>query len=290
MKKLLSVMLAVLCLAALVGCESKTVESDAVKALKTVPTLTVHCGENSAEALTGTQEWWYDNGDGTQTSFIADSLHPLQCKEYMTPLTILPSPQSSQPTTARLEFSVVPDKIIAARRWSVDSFYGPGEPVDDGHYEVLVYILEPEGGTEDVRQFFLDLVYGGYVFEVTAVWESYERFGGEVSYSFYTEAPMLRDAEDLCGYPKVEEMGDRIPMVMVDGKLYLDTGRVDTEIRKCGTFDGEITSMVDRSEQPFADDQSNFGTGYGYQYTPTEGVIEIYVNDKWCIFATEDAR
>jgi hypothetical protein len=205
MKKMLLVMLAMLCLVALAGCGSKTVESDAPEALKIVPTLTVHCGENSTEALTGTQEWWYDNGDGSKTSFIADSLHPLQCKEYMTPLTILPSTQSSQPITARLEFSVIPDSITA-RRWSVDSFYGPGEPVDDGYYDVLIYTLEPEGGTDDVRQFFIELPYGDYVYEVTALWESYEQFGGEVSYGFYTEAPMLRCTEDLCGYPTEEGM------------------------------------------------------------------------------------
>ncbi len=207
MKKLLCMVLTVLCLAVLVGCESKTVESDAVAALKTVPTLTVYCGENSTEALTGTQEWWYDNGDGTQTSFIADSLHPLQCKEYMTPLTILPSIQSALPLAARLEFSVAPD-TVSARSWSADSFYGPGEPVDDGYYEALTYILEPEGGTEDVRQYFVELTYGGYVYEIIATWDSYERFGGEVRYSFYTEAPMLRDAEDLCGYPLVEDLGE----------------------------------------------------------------------------------
>lgn len=206
MKRLVVLALVLLCLLA-VGCESKTVESDAVGALKTVPTLTVHCGENSVEALTGTQEWWYDNGDGTQTSFIADSLHPLQCKDLMTPLTILPSTQSAQPLTARLEFSVVPDSI-SARRWSVDSFYGPGEPVDDGHYEVLVYTIEPEGGTDDVRQYFMELTYGGYVYEIIATWDSYEHFGGEVRYSFYTEAPTLRCTEDLCGYPLVEDMGE----------------------------------------------------------------------------------
>lgn len=208
MKKRLCAMLAVLCLAALAGCGSKTVESNVPEVLKTVPTLMVHCGENSTEGLQGTHEWWYANGDGTQTSFIADSLHPLQCKEYMTPLTIQPSLYSAHLPQARLEFSVVPDKIIAARSWSVDSFHGPGEPVDDGHYEVLVYILEPEGDTEDVRQFFIELPYGDYVYEVTALWESYEDFGGEVSYSFYTEAPMLRCTEDLCGYPTVEEMGE----------------------------------------------------------------------------------
>lgn len=205
MKKLLSVVLVLVCAALLFGCgDTGEPKSPAVEALKTVPTLTVICGENQVEALTGTQEWWYDNGDGTRTSFIADSLHPLQCKEYMTPLTILPSTKSSQPITARLEFSAVPDKVTA-RSWSVDSFYGPGEPVDDGHYEVLIYILEPEGGTDDVRQYFVELPYGGYVYEITAVWESYEHFGGEVRYSFYTEAPMLRCTEDLCGYPLVEE-------------------------------------------------------------------------------------
>ena len=205
MKKMLLVMLAVLCLVALAACGSKTVESNAPEALKIVPTLTVHCGENSTEALTGAQEWWYDNGDGSKTSFIADSLPILACKEYMTPLTILPSPYSAHLPQARLEFSVIPDSITA-RRWSVDSFYGPGEPVDDGYYEVLIYTLEPEGGTDDVRKFYMEMPYGGYVYEVTAVWESYEQFGGEVSYGFYTEAMTLRDAEDLCGYPLVEDM------------------------------------------------------------------------------------
>ena len=208
MKKLTAIALVLVCLAALVGCESKTVESDAVEALKTVPTLTVHCGEEQVEALTGTQEWWYSNGDGTRTSFIADSLHPLQCKEYMTPLTILPSTKSSQNITARLEFSVVPDKIIAARSWSVDSFYREGEPVDDGYYEVLAYTIEPEGGTDDVRQYFVELTYGGHVYEIIATWDSYESFGGEVRYSFYTEVPTLRDSEELCGYPLVEDMGE----------------------------------------------------------------------------------
>lgn len=51
MKKLMCAMLAALCLAALVGCGSETVESNVPEVLKTVPTLTVHCGENSTEGL-----------------------------------------------------------------------------------------------------------------------------------------------------------------------------------------------------------------------------------------------
>ena len=81
-----------------------------------------------------------------------------------------------------------------------------------------------------------------------------------------------------------------IPMVMVNGELYLDTGHTDNEIKKCGTFDGEILSSVDPGEKPAKNDQSNFGKGYGYRYTSTKGVIEICMDSKWRIFATEEQR
>jgi hypothetical protein len=86
------------------------------------------------------------------------------------------------------------------------------------------------------------------------------------------------------------EKHDLIPMVMVDGELYLDTGYNNTDIRKCGTPDGEIISEVDGSEMPTDNNQSNFGTGYGYQYGDTEGTIDVYLNNTWRIFATEEAR
>ena len=76
----------------------------------------------------------------------------------------------------------------------------------------------------------------------------------------------------------------------LDGTLYLDTGHESTIEARCGVMDGEITSQVDGSKQPTVDDQSNFGTGYGYQYGATEGTIEIFMNDKWWIFATEEAQ
>lgn len=44
-------------------------------------------------------------------------------------------------------------------------------------------------------------------------------------------------------------------------------------------MDGEITSEVDGSEKPTKDNQSNFGTGYGYQYGSQEGIIEINMNE-----------
>ena len=86
------------------------------------------------------------------------------------------------------------------------------------------------------------------------------------------------------------EAWDRIPMVMVNGELYLDTGKESTVMARCGMMDGEITSQVPGNEEPTVDDQSNFGIGYGYQYGAIEGTIEINMNGKWRVFATEEVR
>lgn len=76
---------------------------------------------------------------------------------------------------------------------------------------------------------------------------------------------------------------DRLPMVMVDGKLYYDTGK-ESEIKdRCAMMDGEVSSRVEGTEVPAADDQSNFGTGYGYQYG-TDDTIELLINGKWIVF------
>lgn len=55
-------------------------------------------------------------------------------------------------------------------------------------------------------------------------------------------------------------------------------------------MDGEITSSVDGTQKPTQDGESNFGTGYEYQYGQQEGTIEIFMNEKWWVFATEEAR
>lgn len=78
-------------------------------------------------------------------------------------------------------------------------------------------------------------------------------------------------------------MWDRIPMVRVNNKLYYDTGRESTLSGRCGTMDGEITSTVDGTEIPMEDNQSNFGSGFGYQYGAGD-TIEIYMNEKWVVF------
>ena len=76
---------------------------------------------------------------------------------------------------------------------------------------------------------------------------------------------------------------DKIPMVMVDGKLYYDTGKESSIDGRLGVMDGEITSTVEGYETPAEDNQSNFGTGFGYQYG-ADDTIEILMNGKWMVF------
>ena len=83
---------------------------------------------------------------------------------------------------------------------------------------------------------------------------------------------------------------DLIPMVMIDGNLYLDTGIETTVDDKAHVIGGEITSEVDGGEKPTINEQSNFGAGYRYQYGEIEGTINIFMNDKWWLFATEKAK
>ncbi|MCM1050051.1 MAG: DUF5301 domain-containing protein [Clostridiales bacterium] len=82
---------------------------------------------------------------------------------------------------------------------------------------------------------------------------------------------------------ETDVMWDRIPMVRVNGKLYYDTGMESTIQARCGNMDGQITSTVDGSAIPMEDNQSNFGSGFGYQYGEND-TIEIYMNEKWCVF------
>ena len=84
---------------------------------------------------------------------------------------------------------------------------------------------------------------------------------------------------------------DYPPMVMVNGKLYKATGEESDIKGRCGVMDGEITSSVDGTQIPTQEDQSNFGTGYGYQYV-TENSIDVFMPDgdgelKWMRFTAE---
>ena len=83
--------------------------------------------------------------------------------------------------------------------------------------------------------------------------------------------------------------GDLRPAIMVDGVLYWDTNKVSTTEREDGLFDGEISTAVDRNQVPTENNQSNFGTGYGYQFG-TDGTIDVYINEKWIVFEAETTK
>lgn len=90
---------------------------------------------------------------------------------------------------------------------------------------------------------------------------------------------VVKQTEDA-GDETEKTAGDYPACVMVDGVVYKDTGYTDSMIT-CGTMDGEITSSVDGL--PSENNQSNFGTGYGYQRS-IEDYVVVVIDDEWRIF------
>ena len=194
--------------------------------------------------------------------------------------------------------------------------YNTDELVETGRLVFKNNCLQIEGFSNEAHQVFraeiLEIHDGHYLVKpVEGSWElnSADRIEVPIRNAHPSPEPEIGDVieieysgEILETYParitevfsirvvKEAETWALIPMVMVNGTLYLDTGYESDAIERTDHFDGEITSQVDGSERPSVDDQSNFGTGYGYQYGKTEGTIELFMNGKWWIFATEEAR
>lgn len=76
--------------------------------------------------------------------------------------------------------------------------------------------------------------------------------------------------EAVTGYPD---------LIMVNDILYYDSGEISTDLR-CGMMDGQITDVTDGV--PDENGQSNFGSGYGYQYGLNG--IDVSIDDEWHIF------
>lgn len=72
--------------------------------------------------------------------------------------------------------------------------------------------------------------------------------------------------------------------VMVDGVLYYETG--ETLSVTCGTADGVIDSSVDADALPTENDQSNFGTGYSYQFWDDDA-LAVEIDGAWILFQAE---
>lgn len=84
---------------------------------------------------------------------------------------------------------------------------------------------------------------------------------------------------------KVEENNKKERIIMVKGTLYYDTGKSNNETKRCGTLDGNITSVIAEGEIPNQDGQANFTGARGYQYGIKENAIEVSLeNEGWIIF------
>lgn len=168
MKKylLLSASLTLLALA-LIGCGSS---NEPAGLGSEPPVLTVRCGENSVKALRGTYSWSYvQNGQGVGVA--ADSVHPLEAKDSMSPLTVARDDASA---VVHLEFEVAPDSV-SVRAW--DTALWNKTDVETQAVDVAV----------DDEQVLTLLPYDA-VYLVTAAWDKKNGCGGTAHYSFYTDS------------------------------------------------------------------------------------------------------
>lgn len=102
---------------------------------------------------------------------------------------------------------------------------------------------------------------------------------------------VTEESEDEQTIPQIAECDERTEatprMLCIDGAIYYDTGRISDALR-CGLMDWIIDSSVSEDEIPTQDNQSNFGTGYGYQRW-TKGQVHVNFEDGWHIFQASEA-
>lgn len=164
MKRIMALFLALICALGLSGCGG-----DAV--LKSPPTLTVMCGEESIEALLGTYSWsWFSRNGKTGEGTEACGFSPLERKEHIPCMTLTSG--DADTLTAYLQFGTAPDEI-SVRCWGEECW---GQTDAEGED------IEVEYGAD----FIINLKNGNYIYEITAKWSSAEGYGGTAYYSFYT--------------------------------------------------------------------------------------------------------
>lgn len=138
-------------------------EEDAVIILKEPPALDVISDETCNSTLLGTYSWQCKNNDGTCTSTEADSAHPLECKDLMLQV-------ETTEKFATLRFAEEPDAILDICCWSDEHWSDPAAESES------VFVSGKE----------IELKPGGYIYEVTAKWDTEKNgYGGTARYSFY---------------------------------------------------------------------------------------------------------
>ncbi|MDE7248140.1 MAG: hypothetical protein K2N43_09670 [Lachnospiraceae bacterium] len=106
---------------------------------------------------------------------------------------------------------------------------------------------------------------------------------------FYEKAQEEESVKEYVEQAKSDIEWDKaVRAVMIKGKLYYDTEKESPQHYHCGLVHGAITSTVDGSEMPTEDDQSNFGTDYGYCYIMGGDAVELNMNEKWILFVCQN--
>lgn len=172
--------------------------------MKEPPRLTVSFGGGDTfDAITGTYGWNYDNGDGTTTGIEADSPHPLDLYEQLTPVeTTVPF--------VELQFEVSPQSI-SVRCWD-DTCWGNTQAV-------------PEDAV--VSGNMLELKGHGYIYEVIATWTGENLAAhGTVHYVFYIVKHNVQYAHDnpLARTSQSGYCGNTVTRLLIDGTEYAFEG------------------------------------------------------------------
>lgn len=130
--------------------------------IKEIPVLTVSTGDAQVNALRGTCSWEYSNGTA-RSSVTREGMHPAEIGLDLP--TIVTSEQE-----VLLGFSLEPDSLTVK-------------------YWMDEYVWESEPEEISVSDYVLSLKVGGGYYEVTATWDSDDRYSGVVTYAFYRIDP-----------------------------------------------------------------------------------------------------
>ena len=139
--------------------------------LEEPPRLSVISDETAFDTLLGTYVWQKRNSDGTSTVTQADSLHPLDCENWLFKF-------ETSETTAVLNFAENPSSILNIQCWS------------EKHWNN--HDASSENITVDGYE--IELKPGGYIYEVVAQWDTPKSgYGGTAHYYFYIQIMESRD-------------------------------------------------------------------------------------------------
>ena len=215
MKKALSILLALVLLLTLAACQTEHSPTQphapgsngASKPIsEKPPVLRIQVGAGqSAEAVRGTYSWMYDRGDGIWMGVEADSMHPLQMQDYLTPFV-------TTGETIELLFDVPPQEFTV-RCWSDAQW-------DD--MDALGASVIPDGNTFELNS-------GAYIYELTAMWTGENLAAeGTAHYCFY----VIRDDHGHEAAEKAQTVedpysgycGNTMTIMILDGKEYTFQG------------------------------------------------------------------